>query len=138
MPDMGICTHIDKCLLGSGSAIHSASPKEISQPLDDSYNLGQDQPPTPRDSLKVGSDHLNTSLDEPAGPRNTARSRYITQPESRQNIGKTGSESVATYNPPSASRLLSLGRPPNSSNSAHPNTCTYVLTCMIVLSHNSA
>ncbi|KIL70666.1 hypothetical protein M378DRAFT_6610 [Amanita muscaria Koide BX008] len=106
----------------SGSAtIHSASPKEISQPLNDSYNLGQDQPPTSRDSLKAGSDHLNTSLDESVSARNTPRSRYITQPENRQNVGKPGSESVATYNPPSASRLLSLGRPPNPSNSAHLN-----------------
>lgn len=49
---------------------------------------------------------------ESAGPPKRSGSGYIAQVRHPE---KANDEAIATYNPPSAPRLLSLGRPPTSS-----------------------
>ncbi|KAF8634004.1 hypothetical protein AX15_001178 [Amanita polypyramis BW_CC] len=99
----------------------STSSKDASPRERESHNMFQLTSSDIRDPLRETLVQPNTtSFDESTAPRKTSNSGYMpntTQPEHTMVVEKTGNEIIAAYNPPSASRLLSLGRPPTSNKS---------------------
>ncbi|KAK2461788.1 hypothetical protein APHAL10511_006251 [Amanita phalloides] len=114
---------------GSCAMTVAASDARDSSQLE-GLNLSRIQLHTIGDPLSIRSN--SGPRDELVGPRTPLGSGYVPQSEHSLLADKTNNESIATYNPPSAPRLLSLGRPPmsntkspatgNSPSIAHPTS----------------
>ncbi|KAF8641044.1 hypothetical protein AX17_000688 [Amanita inopinata Kibby_2008] len=96
---------------GSTAAVSS---RDTSASLDESQNVAQIQPQVARDLLRDVSTHLdNASSDQQVDVRKVSGTKYLPGVVQSENspVTEKANEIPTTYNPPSASRLLALGRP---------------------------